>query len=206
MGRERLSKGFTLIELLVVIAIIAILAAILFPVFAKAREKARMASCQSNLKQLALAVLMYAQDFDERTPCGCGYQATGALQWPRQPWWDRILPYVKNQQVYACPSNPRRETYWDFWIERSYSRVQQLNKPLAQIQQPAESVLFGDGVHSAVEYPRGAWPLRCAAGCQGPFTEDYTIHNGFDNVAFVDGHVKAIRLMDIWTGKVITSY
>jgi prepilin-type N-terminal cleavage/methylation domain-containing protein len=88
-------KGFTLIELLVVIAIIAILAAILFPVFAKAREKARQASCASNLKQIALAILWYAQDYDERTQ---GYQGGVGS------WHLLIEPYVKNTQVFACPS------------------------------------------------------------------------------------------------------
>jgi len=192
-----------------VIAIIAILAAILFPVFARAREKARMSSCQSNLKQLALAVLMYAQDYDERTPCGCGYQATGSLKYDRMGWWVRIEPYIKNQQVYVCPSQSADTvgSYWDWWAPVGYSRVQQLNRQLATIDKPAESVMFGDGVHPAVEYPRGAWPKRCAAGCQGPFTDDYTIHNGLDNVAFMDGHVKAIKLMNIWTQTgVLTSY
>ncbi|MFH1910322.1 MAG: prepilin-type N-terminal cleavage/methylation domain-containing protein, partial [bacterium] len=78
-------RGFTLIELLVVIAIIAILAAILFPVFAKAREKARQTSCLSNLKQIDLAVLQYAQDYDEMMPRSCGY-TTPALVLASDAW------------------------------------------------------------------------------------------------------------------------
>ena len=94
----RNNKGFTLIELLVVIAIIAILAAILFPVFAQAREKARGASCQSNMKQLATAVLMYVQDYDESYPMGIdqNYQNTWALT---------TQPYIKSYQVYRCPDD-----------------------------------------------------------------------------------------------------
>jgi prepilin-type N-terminal cleavage/methylation domain-containing protein/prepilin-type processing-associated H-X9-DG protein len=101
---QRSTKGFTLIELLVVIAIIAILAAILFPVFAQAREKARQASCVSNEKQLSLAVIQYAQDYDERYPIGM----TSGGDW--QPitnyWVGKIQPYVKNYQVFGCPSDP----------------------------------------------------------------------------------------------------
>ena len=98
-------RGFTLIELLVVIAIIAILAAILFPVFARAREKARQASCQSNLKQIALAHLMYAADYDQKfcistPPCVAGHGNDGLTP----PWWMCILPYVKNSQLFVCPS------------------------------------------------------------------------------------------------------
>jgi len=100
MTRRR--TGFTLIELLVVIAIIAILAAILFPVFARAREKARQASCQSNLKQIALGILMYAQDYDERLPANYNYN-------PRPinlVWWDDLIqPYVSNYQILICPSD-----------------------------------------------------------------------------------------------------
>jgi len=94
-------RGFTLIELLVVIAIIAILAAILFPVFARAREKARQTSCLSNVKQLDLAAMMYAQDYDELLPCdyyACNSSTTHARL------VGQILPYMKNQQILYCPS------------------------------------------------------------------------------------------------------
>jgi prepilin-type N-terminal cleavage/methylation domain-containing protein len=128
-------SAFTLIELLVVIAIIAILAAILFPVFAQAREKAREASCTSNMKQIALALKMYAQDYDERLfssgalpiandPTGIAHNRRmdgqnlvrmigGGLSWFCQP-------YVKNQQIFRCPSDTgenywgRSSTGWDF--------------------------------------------------------------------------------------------
>jgi prepilin-type N-terminal cleavage/methylation domain-containing protein/prepilin-type processing-associated H-X9-DG protein len=91
-------RGFTLIELLVVIAIIAILAAILFPVFAQAREKARQTACLSNTKQLALGVFMYAQDYDETLPvAGTNAQCRGRWQW-------QIFPYVKNEQIFTCPN------------------------------------------------------------------------------------------------------
>ena len=99
-------RGFTLIELLVVIAIIAILAAILFPVFARARENARKSTCQSNLKQISLAFVQYRQDYDERMPgswTGGGAAYPGIYQWP---WC--LAPYMKNWQVFVCPSDPSR--------------------------------------------------------------------------------------------------
>jgi len=98
-------KGFTLIELLVVIAIIAILAAILFPVFARAREKARQTSCLSNVKQIALAALMYAGDWDETMPCGYGGTLADSL-WaaPYAPFAVRLMPYVKSVKLFQCPS------------------------------------------------------------------------------------------------------
>ena len=89
-------RGFTLIELLVVIAIIAILAAILFPVFARAREKARQASCLSNCKQLGLGALMYAQDYDE---------VVGIYDWQAVRMFLVTEPYLKNEQIFICPSH-----------------------------------------------------------------------------------------------------
>ena len=112
-------KGFTLIELLVVIAIIAILAAILFPVFAQARERARLASCTSNLKQFMLGIMMYTQDYDENMPLAwkikgqTGVKITqtgeeGAGSRP-QGLWNDIMPYVKSQEIFRCPNDLK---YW----------------------------------------------------------------------------------------------
>jgi prepilin-type N-terminal cleavage/methylation domain-containing protein/prepilin-type processing-associated H-X9-DG protein len=103
----RTRTGFTLIELLVVIAIIAILAAILFPVFAKAREKARQSSCLSNLKQIDLAYMAYAQDYDGMAPdnlMGRDISGASAAFPPCHTWCEIIQPYVKNTQVLKCPS------------------------------------------------------------------------------------------------------
>ncbi|MBI5832702.1 MAG: DUF1559 domain-containing protein [Armatimonadetes bacterium] len=112
-------RAFTLIELLVVIAIIAILAAILFPVFAKAREKGRQASCQSNLKQAGLAVAQYMQDYDSMYPF-CRDYAYTATAWPSfWPGWisNGITPYIKNEQVFRCPSRSNG------WTSASGTRV-----------------------------------------------------------------------------------
>ncbi len=129
---NRVQRGFTLIELLVVIAIIAILAAILFPVFAQAREKARQTSCLSNLKQWGLACLMYVQDYDEKFPLAMGSATGGPVNRPaynynhafpynwrasqpesswrykiaQQNWANTVQPYIKNSGIYLCPSSP----------------------------------------------------------------------------------------------------
>jgi len=116
--------GFTLIELLVVIAIIAILAAILFPVFAQARERSRMSSCLSNMKQIGLALMQYSQDYDETMPSypfsgawhpyhnACGAANSGPppyCGWSYSAWAPMIEPYVKNWGVFACPSGLRTQ-------------------------------------------------------------------------------------------------
>ncbi len=102
-------RGFTLIELLVVIAIIAILAAILFPVFAKAREKARQSSCSSNVKQISLGALQYASDYDQRYPPnywdGNAPESTTFAPIHQRTYGHMIYPYTKNAQIYVCPSS-----------------------------------------------------------------------------------------------------
>lgn len=112
-------RAFTLIELLVVIAIIAILAAILFPVFAQARERARMAACLSNMRQLATAVQMYAQDHDEAFV----YTANYDLPTPGRPIWTSLVqPYVKNEGVFRCPS-ASGDAYTPDWNNRGYASI-----------------------------------------------------------------------------------
>jgi len=202
-------RGFTLIELLVVIAIIAILAAILFPVFAKAREKARQASCQSNLKQVGLCFAQYAQDYDEQLPwCCVGGARTNSPNLDRVPYWrptnvtaadpryDGVLmPYVKNRQVWTCPSSVQRGV-------DSYATPRQLlqnnggcnGQPLSAIVYPSEHVLCGDATGT-----RGFCGTNRATNCQGRWGRGddtatqiswYKIHNDGGNFAFVDGHVK----------------
>src|SRR5918994_1227423 len=108
----RRQSGFTLIELLVVIAIIAILAAILFPVFAQAREKARQSACLSNFRQLGMAMNMYLQDFDETLPRMRFKIVKGPVCEPKSQiitWKSALHPYVKSYDFWKCPSNPNKE-------------------------------------------------------------------------------------------------
>ncbi len=211
-------QGFTLIELLVVIAIIAILAAILFPVFARAREKARQASCQSNLKQLALGLLMYVQDYDERFPkwsYGSDRNNPNA-----NIWFTAIYPYVKNGQIFECPSRSTGTPPYRYYYEElpgcgtvCYGFNESLHGAglkLAQVQKPSLALMLGDcrhvlgyGARSDLNYilPRYAWAKDELGGCGCPpdpnkffsGVERASAHNGGSNIAFVDGHVKWIR-------------
>lgn len=101
----RRRSGFTLIELLVVIAIIAILAAILFPVFGRARENARRSSCQSNLKQIGLGIMQYVQDYDDKYPMAYFYKNNDNSSGGYVHWTALVHPYVKSEQLYVCPSD-----------------------------------------------------------------------------------------------------
>jgi len=192
-------RGFTLIELLVVIAIIAILAAILFPVFARAREKARQASCLSNVKQLTLGLLMYAQDYDEMFGLAGGWQSAR----PCQDWWPTaIYPYVKNAQVYACPSNVKQGTTFNYWaqtfpLQPSYAALQSLqNTALARVDAPASKIIIMDSNHPAVpDWNRAQYALVCPTNttCAGGLANRLPkncAHSEGDNVGFVDGHAK----------------
>jgi len=176
MSHQR--NAFTLIELLVVIAIIAILAAILFPVFAQAREKARQTSCLSNMKQLGLATLMYVQDYDETYPIA-QYAYSGSL---RQCWfgrevernvWDKnqslLYPYMRNGQIQRCPSWGGRPRFgdgngygynWgyigsDLYISFNWGTWPNLQNPASEgaLSRPAEKVMFADsGFYNAPWY------------------------------------------------------
>jgi prepilin-type N-terminal cleavage/methylation domain-containing protein/prepilin-type processing-associated H-X9-DG protein len=179
-------RGFTLIELLVVIAIIAILAAILFPVFAKAREKARQSSCLSNLKQIGLACQQYAQDYDERLPWHCRY-IPGAADAAGNDWTGQITPYIKNVQVFACPS-ANRTGYcggYGYNLSRNSAGTQVGcdYMALGECQYPAETIIVGDS--------DGTKWIGCWTWANGIEQLDKPgRHNDGGNFCMVDGHAK----------------
>ncbi|NLB97124.1 MAG: prepilin-type N-terminal cleavage/methylation domain-containing protein [Armatimonadetes bacterium] len=169
-------RGFTLIELLVVIAIIAILAAILFPVFARARENARKASCQSNLKQIATAASMYIQDWDERTLERTLWVANATTH----PW----APYIKNAQVWRCPSRPPGT--WSY----SYP-CDQHNRSLSQFQWPSEYIITFDSTVTGHHHSRSS--CTCSDGPWAGVARMNPVHSEGTNCAFLDGHVKWMK-------------
>jgi prepilin-type N-terminal cleavage/methylation domain-containing protein/prepilin-type processing-associated H-X9-DG protein len=204
-------KGFTLIELLVVIAIIAILAAILFPVFAKAREKARQTSCLSNVKQIALGMLQYVQDYDERFPAyGSGsYTVDPWIFWPHQ-----LQPYIKNWQVYNCPSNIYGGTTMTYhgmsYPQRPcYAFVNSLwgsSIALATVQSPSTKWMLADSNHPSLGDIRGfltaskcAQWTNCNGGLNVSVTHAWLVpHNEGLNFGFIDGHAKWLQGNAAW--------
>ena len=204
--------GFTLIELLVVIAIIAILAAILFPVFARARENARRASCMSNLKQIGLGMMMYVQDYDEQYPVGIvgdldvdastplsgsayctgmpcddftvsdGHATTGKLM----SWMDLLQPYTKSVQIFVCPSQQYSQ-YGGYGYNVYINNLKTTNPPIkmASLNNPSTTAMLMDCNRSYCVYGSPAQAVfvpQTRPDC-APHLDGY-------NMAFADGHVK----------------
>ncbi len=214
--------GFTLIELLVVIAIIAILAAILFPVFAKAREKARQTSCLSNLKQLTLGCNMYVSDYDEMWvpiwPSATGYPG-GSIRWMHV-----ILPYVKNTQIFTCPSAP--DQFWTGGLNAAGTACDSKCGYGANTSWTADDTTyrthvgpFRGAMYGTVSLAAIKLPSECIALADtqwyAPASYGYTIaytvecrkdfntpapssrHNDGANVGFVDGHAKWYKVGEL---------
>jgi prepilin-type N-terminal cleavage/methylation domain-containing protein len=218
------NNGFTLIELLVVIAIIAILAAILFPVFSQAREKARAISCLSNTRQLGLAITMYADDHDEAYPCTC-MTMMGMAPTDPQDWMTTVMPYIKNVGVFRCPSDtsmlwsnssnmmmtPRVSSYgfngYFMPVEPPY-----FGPAMAQIDKPAECVLVAELADSVTQdyFQPMYWgnpPKVTDSGNQmmewdmvamQPLTTAIRRHQQGSNYVFAEGHSKWQRFEQTW--------
>lgn len=213
-------RGFTLIELLVVIAIIAILAAILFPVFAKAREKARQSSCLSNVKQIILGSLQYAQDYDEMLPQSGAWGEPGHFM---QYWYSTITPYVKSTQIYFCPSSASTSYY-----SSNYGFVNQVvgycqsrtgftlptggscatasaPRAMSTVASPSERVFVSDAANWNTEVTywyrtdnTGTPNATMATSVGGAYYWIDSRHNGGANCGFVDGHAKWLSGTNPW--------
>ncbi len=184
-------RGFTLIELLVVIAIIAILAAILFPVFARAREKAKQTSCLSNMKQIALGQLMYAQDYDDETVRWNGYWDSGEYNPPQFAYWyEYIMPYVKNDQIFICPSATDRALDPGYAPANTYLCNYAVSngwpmQNLSEFMTPAATVMMcetqSNNYYRYRLAPNSDYAIDSAARHR---------HNDGLNIALADGHAK----------------
>jgi prepilin-type N-terminal cleavage/methylation domain-containing protein/prepilin-type processing-associated H-X9-DG protein len=201
-------RGFTLIELLIVIAIIALLAAILFPVFARARENARRSSCSSNLKQIGLGLMQYTQDYDER------FVPNDGINPVRRAWQDRLMPYLKSEQIFLCPSSTdnyqtisatefRCSYALNSFYENDSTLGQMFNQfnvgSIASVEDTVGTMFIADGydttgqaigqiVNSGVALP-AAFPNDFWTGQ----ADLRARHLDTINVAFLDGHVKAMK-------------
>jgi prepilin-type N-terminal cleavage/methylation domain-containing protein/prepilin-type processing-associated H-X9-DG protein len=205
-------EGFTLIELLVVIAIIAILAAILFPVFARAREKARQSSCLSNVKQMMTAVHMYIQDYDERTPLRASYtdemdvldpeDGGNDADYSKIYWFECIYPYVKNAQIFSCPSHSdtqihsggstpnKGKLHPEFPDGVNYAWNTDLHADrIANFEHPTRLGVICDGGRN--NYWRLQAPFESSTN---HYSWDYDRHNDGSNCGFADGHAKWLKV------------
>ena len=213
-------KAFTLIELLVVIAIIAILAAILFPVFARARENARRTSCQSNEKQMGLGLIQYCQDYDEQLPpawIGNGTTFPGSAR-----WMDVIQPYTKSIQIFNCPSSTSNlYTPNDATKPGSYAMSvayygdkapspptpivnvpYEATKNLAALATPSTTVWVADATGAANFFQVGwadiASQLPVTPNSTPPALEGFQArHLDTINVLYCDGHVKSLKITQL---------
>ncbi len=208
-----MKRGFTLIELLVVIAIIAILAAILFPVFARAREKARQTSCLNNCKNMALANVMYSGDYDD-------YLVPTYIRWPSAGggwagyayWTDLLQPYIKNLQIYRCPSSdppawPRGSSGFldygiNYYLVGSPSSASFIKA--AEIKYPAETLVIAESAWTENTDDYHTSNAYCVQISPHPARFIPARHNGGAHIVYVDGHAKwhQIAVNDIYTGPV----
>lgn len=216
---QTLTKAFTLIELLVVIAIIAILAAILFPVFARARENARKSSCLSNLKQIGLGIQQYTQDYDEMYPCdsGGGYTAYSPTMVFDDPgsWVFKVQPYIKSRQIFLCPSMSASSSNGTATAEQSLSYwatggVFKGNAgggaltpiSMAAINSPSVIPQLYDnaiGNYEARRIFRPYWEDTNLYTAIGSFTTARLgVHFDGLNSLYVDGHVKWMKTIPLY--------